>query len=210
MLRLLLAVALISCGAPASITATRSPAPSPSRSAALVTGSPSATARATPNIDPASVPRCVASQLQAVAAGVQATDFFAGAVFIANRGTAPCTLRGNPEVVLLTAGGAPLDVRSASVTAANPKIVVVPVTELRQDSSGIQGIGASAPVRWENYCEDVLPMSFRVTLPEAAGVIEGTFVDLTGKPVSTLGVARCDDASGTSTFTVYPFQEPVQ
>src|SRR6185503_2225378 len=176
MLRLLLALTLVSCTAPTSVTATSSPAPSPSRSAAPLTSSPTATLRSSPNIDPAGVPKCVASQLQAVAAGVQATDFFAGAVFIANRGTAPCTLRGNPEVVLLTAGGAPLDVRSASVTAANPKIVVVPVTELRQDSSGIQGIGASAPMRWENYCEDVLPMSFRVTLPEAAGVIEGTFV----------------------------------
>ena len=210
MLRLLLALTLVSCTAPASVTATRSPAPSPPRSAALQTSSPTATVRATPSIDPASVPRCVASQLQAVAAGVQATDFFAGAVFIANRGTAPCTLRGNPEVVLLTTGGSPLEVRSASVTAGTPKVVVVPVSELRQDSAGVQGIGASAPLRWENYCEDVLPMSFRVTLPEAGGVIAGTFVDITGKPVSTLGVARCDDPSGPSTFTVYPFQEPAQ
>ena len=159
MLRLLLAVAVVSCAAPTSVTETPSPAPSPSRSVAPVTTSPAATVRSSPSIDPANVPKCVASQLQAVAAGVQATDFFAGAVFIANRGTAACTLRGNPEVVLLTTGGSPLDVRSASVTAGAPKIVVVPVTELRQDSAGIQGIGASAPLRWENYCEDVLPMS---------------------------------------------------
>jgi hypothetical protein len=131
-------------------------------------------------------------------------------VFIANRGTAACTLRGNPEVVLLAAGGALLDVRTANVTASAPKLVVVPVSEFRSDPAGLLGIGASAPLRWENYCEDVLPMSFRVTLPEAGGVIEGTFVDLAGKPVSTLGVARCDDASGPSTFTMYPFQEPVQ
>jgi hypothetical protein len=211
MLRLLLALTLVSCTAPTSVTATSSPAPSPSRSAApLTTSLPTATLRSSPSVDPASIPQCVASQLQAVAAGVQATDFFAGAVFVANRGTAACTLRGNPEVVLLTTAGSPLDVRSASVTAGTPKIVVVPVTEFRQDSSGIQGIGASAPLRWENYCEDVLPTSFRVTLPDAGGVIAGTFVDFTGKPVSTLGVARCDDASGPSTFTVYPFQEPVQ
>jgi hypothetical protein len=209
MLRLLLAVSLVSCAAPTSVSESRSLAPSPPRSAAPVTTSPSATARPSPSIDPASVPKCVASQLRAVAAGVQATDFFAGAVFIANRGTAACTVRGNPEVVLLTTSGSPLDVRTASVTAGTPKVVVVPVTEFRQDSAGIQGIGASAPLRWENYCEDVLPMSFRVTLPEAGGVIQGTFVDITGKPVSTLGVARCDDASGPSTFTVYPFQEPV-
>jgi hypothetical protein len=175
-----------------------------------VSSSPTPTARSSPSIDPASVPRCVASQLQAVAAGVQTTDFFAGAVFIANRGSAACTLRGNPEVVLLTTGGSPLDVRSASVTAGAPKVVVVAVTEFRQDPSGLLGIGVSAPLRWENYCEDVLPTRFRVTLPDASGVIEGTFVDITGKPVSTLGVARCDDASGPSTFTVYPFQEPVQ
>jgi hypothetical protein len=210
MLRLLLAVALVSCGAPMSVTATRSPEPSPPRSAALVTGSPTATVRSSPTTDPANVPMCAASQLQAVAAGVQATDFFAGAVFIANRGTAACTLRGNPEVVLLTTGGSSLDVRSASVTAGSPKVVVVPVSEFRPDPTGLLGIGASAPLRWENYCEDALPMSFRMTLPEAGGVIDGTFVDLAGKPVSTLGVARCDDVSGPSTFTVYPFQEPVQ
>lgn len=210
MLRLLLALTVVSCAAPATVTAPHSPAPSPSRSAALLTSSPASTVRSSPSIDPANVPKCVASQLRAVAAGVQATDFFAGAVFVANRGAAACTLRGNPEVVLLTAGGSPLDVRSASVTAGTPKVVVVPVTEFRQDSAGIQGIGASAPLRWENYCEDVLPTSFRVTLPEAGGVIDGAFVDITGKPVSTLGVARCDDVSGPSTFTVYPFQEPVQ
>ena len=89
-------------------------------------------------------------------------------------------------------------------------VVVVPVTEFRPDPAGLLGIGASAPLRWENYCGDALPMSFRMTLPEAGDVIEGTFVDLAGKPASTLGVARCDDASGPSTFTVYPFQEPVQ
>ena len=210
MLRLLLAVTLVSCSAPTSVTATRSPAPSGSRSAALVTSSPTPTVRSSPSVDPANVPGCVASQLQAVAAGVQTTDFFAGAVFIANRGTAACTLRGNPEVALLTTGGSPLDVRSASVTAGSPKVVVVPVSEFRSDPAGLFGIGASAPLRWENYCEDALPMSFRVTLPEAGGTIQGTFVDITGKPLSTLGVARCDDASGPSTFTVYPFQEPVQ
>jgi len=210
MLRLLLALTLVSCATPTSVTATPSPAPSASRSAPLLTTSPTATVRSSPSLDPANVPKCVASQLQAVAAGVQATDFFAGAVFIANRGAAACTLRGNPEVVLLTAGGSPLDVRSASVTAGTPKIVVVPITVFREDSAGIQGIGASAPLRWENYCEDVLPMRLRVTLPDAGGVFEGTFVDVTGKPISTFGVARCDDASGPSTFTVYPFQEPVQ
>ena len=210
MLRLLLAVILVSCSAPTSVTTTGSPALSSSRSAPLVTSSPTATVRSSPSIDPVNVPRCVASQLQAVAAGVQTTDFFAGAVFVANRGTAACTVRGNPEVVLLTTGGSPLDVRSASVTASAPKLVVVPVSEFRSDPAGLLGVGASAPLRWENYCEDALPMSFRITLPEAAGVIEGTFVDLAGKSVSTLGVARCDDASGPSTFTVYPFQEPVQ
>jgi Protein of unknown function (DUF4232) len=210
MLRLLVAVTLVSCSAPTSVNATGSPVPSSSRTAPLVTSSPTATVRSSQSIDPANIPMCAASQLRAVAAGVQATDFFAGAVFVANRGSAPCTLRGNPEVVLLAASGAPLEVRTASVTAAAPKVVVVPVSEFRPDPAGLVGIGASAPLRWENYCEDVLPMSFRVTLPESAGVVDGTFVDIAGKPVSTLGAARCEDASGPSTFTVYPFQEPVQ
>jgi hypothetical protein len=210
MLRLLLAMTLISCSAPTSVVATPSPAPSASRSATPVTSSPTATVRSSPSVDPASVPTCVASQLQAVAAGVQTTDVFAGAVFIANRGTAACTLRGNPEVVLMTSGGSPLDVRSASVTAGAPKLVVVPVSEFRSDPAGLLGVGASAPLRWENYCDDALPTAFRVTLPEAGGVVQGTFVDLAGKPVSTFGVARCDDAAGPSTFTMYPFQEPVR
>ncbi|HEY6202116.1 MAG TPA: hypothetical protein VI056_03660 [Candidatus Limnocylindria bacterium] len=209
MFRLLLAVTLVSCSAPTSVVVTPSPAPSASRTAALVSTAPTATLRSSPTAEPTNVPKCIASQLQAVAAGVQTTDFFAGAVFVANRGTAACSLRGNPDVVLLTTGGAPLDVRSASVAAGTPKLVVVPVSEFRPDPAGLLGIGASAPLRWENYCDDALPMSFRVTLPDAGGVIAGTFVDVAGKAVSTLGVARCDDASGPSTFTVYPFQEPV-
>jgi hypothetical protein len=210
MLRFALAALLVSCAAPASVTATLSPAPIATRSATLVTIAPSATVRSAPTPEPTGLPKCVASQLQAVAAGIMATDFFAGAVFIANRGTAPCTLRGNPEVVLLANGGAPLDVRSAAVTAAVPKLVVVPVTQFQQDPAGLLGIGASAPLRWENYCVDVLPTAFRVTLPDGGGVLDGTFVDLPGRPVPTFGTARCDDASGPSTFTVYPFQEPVQ
>jgi len=210
MIRLLLVVTLVSCGAPTTVVATRSPVATTSRSAVPVTSSPTTTERSSPSLDPASVPKCVASQLQAVAAGVQTADFFAGAVLVANRGTAACTLRGNPAVVLIAAGGAPLDVRSASVTAGTPRLVVVPVSSFRPDPAGLVGVSASAPLRWENYCEDTLPASFRMTLPEAGGVIEGTFVDVAGKPVSTLGAARCDDASGPSTFTVYPFQEPVQ
>lgn len=209
MLRWLLAATLASCAAPASVTATASP-PAATRSIAPVTIAPSATARPSPTAEPTGLPACVASQLRAVAAGVMATDFFAGAVFVANRGTGPCTLRGNPEVVLLSSGGAPLEVRSARVAAATPVLVVVPVTQLREDPAGLAGIGASAPIRWENYCADVVPAAFRVTLPDGGGVLDGTFVDLPGHPVSTFGVARCDDASGPSTFTVYPFQEPVR
>ena len=139
-----------------------------------------------------------------------ATDFFVGAVFIANRGTAPCTLRGNPEVALLAQDASPLDVRRASVTGGAPTLVVVPVSEFRPDTAGLQGIGASAPLQWSNYCDDVLPTSFRVTLPEAGGVIDGTFIDLAGKPVANFGTPPCDDASGPSTLVVYPFQEPVR
>ncbi len=210
MLRWLLALMLVSCSAPASVGATLSPAPSATSSVGVTTRAPTATVKPSPTPEPSGLAKCAASQLQTVAAGVMATDFFAGAVFIANRGTAPCTLRGNPEVVLFASGGSPLDVRSASVTAGTPKLVVVPVSEFRPDPAGLAGVGASAPLRWENYCQDTVPMSFRLTLPEAAGVIDGTFVDLAGRPVSTFGVARCDDASGPSTFTVYPFQEPAQ
>lgn len=210
MLRFLLVAALVCCSAPTSVAPTRSPVPSASRTATGVTSPPTAPVRSSPTPEPTSLPKCVASQLQVVAAGVQAADFFAGAVFIANRGTAPCTLRGTPEVMLRANDGSPLDVRSATITAGSPTLVVVPVTEFGPDPAGLLGVGASAPLRWENYCDDALPMTFRLTLPEAGGVVDGTFVDLAGKPVSTFGVARCDDASGPSTFTVYPFQEPVR
>jgi len=207
--RWLLAAILVSCSAPASVNATSSAAAIATQSSTPEPRPPTATARTPQTPDPSGLPKCAAPQLQAVAAGVQAADVFAGAVFVANRGTAPCTLRGNPELALLAADGSALDVKRASVTAGTPVAIVVPISEFRPDPSGLQGIGASAPIRWENYCDDTLPKAFRVTLPEGGGVIDGTFVDLAGRPVATFGAARCDDVSGPSTLTVYPFQEPV-
>ena len=140
-----------------------------------------------------------------------ATDFYVGAVFIANRGTAPCTLRGNPEVLLLASDGSPLDVMRASITGSGtPALVVVPVSQFVPDPAGFTGAGATSPLQWSNYCSDVLATSFRITLPDAGGVIDGTFVDLGGKPLARFGAPPCDDASGPSTLVVYPFQEPVR
>jgi hypothetical protein len=162
--------------------------------------------------EPTGLARCAASQLQAVAAGVLGADSFVGAVFIANRGTASCTLRGNPELVLLAKDGSRLDVKYAMVTAGvgAPMLVVVPVSQLREDPNGVVGIGASAPLQWTNYCDDRLPAAFRLTLPEGGGVFDGTFIDLTGKTIAVYGTPRCDDASGPSTLAVYPFREPVR
>jgi hypothetical protein len=140
---------------------------------------------------------------------VQAADIFAGAILVANRGTGACTLRGNPALALLAGDGAALDVKYATVSVAAPAFVVVPVSELREDPAGVLGIGASAPFRWSNYCDDTLPKGFKVTLPDAGGTIDGTFIDLSGKAAPALGTPRCDDASGPSTVTLYPFQEPV-
>ena len=209
MRRFLLAVMLVSCGAPESVNATLSPGASATRSLVPATNTPTATAR-TPTPDPASLARCAAPQLRAVATGVMGTDALLGAVFFANRGSAPCTLRGNPELVLLAKDGSPLDVRLASVTGGAPTIVVVPVSEFRQDPAGLGGAGATAPLHWSNYCDDVLAVAFRIRLPETGGVIDGAFVDLAGRPVAAFGAPRCDDAAGTSTLTVYPFQEPVR
>lgn len=139
-----------------------------------------------------------------------AADGFIGAVFFANRGTAPCTLRGNAELVLLAKDGSPLDLRLATVSAAIPAWVVVPVTELQPNAAGLVGFGATAPLQWSNYCDDVLATRFRVTLPEDGGALDGTFVDLEGRPIAAYGTPRCDDASGPSTLTMYPFQEPVR
>src|SRR6266542_3997777 len=133
MVRWLLAVLLESCGTPTSVIATPPPSTTPTQSAAAAT-SPTPTARSSPTPEPTGLARCVASQLQAVAAGTMATDFYVGAVFIANRGTTPCTVRGNPEVLLLAGDGSPLDVMRASVTGGGtPKLVVVPISQFVPD-----------------------------------------------------------------------------
>jgi len=139
-----------------------------------------------------------------------AADLFRGAVFFANRGSGPCTVRGNPQLVLLAKDGSPLDLRMAMVSAPTPVWVVVPVTEFQPSAAGLVGFGATAPFEWVNYCDDTLATSFRITLPEGGGALDGTFVDLDGRPIAAYGAARCDDASGPSTLTVFPFQEPVR
>jgi hypothetical protein len=208
MLRLVLAMMLVSCAAPAGLSATGTPDRTATTASAAPTRSPAATLTATP--DPAGLPKCSASQLTAVAAGRMAADLFIGAVFFANRGTGPCTLRGNPELVLLAKDGSPLDVRLATVSARTPVWVVLAVTEIQSNAAGLVGFGATAPLEWVNYCVDVLATSFRITLPEAGGALDGMFVDLDGRPIAAYGTARCDDASGPSTLTVFPFQEPVR
>jgi hypothetical protein len=205
---LLLATMLVSCAAPSGVIATPTPERSTTPSSATPTRSSPATLTPTP--DPAGLPKCAASQLRAVTAGTMAADLFIGAVFFANRGSGPCTLRGNPELVLLAKDGAPLDLRMAMVSAPSPVWVVVPVTELQPATGGLVGFGATVPLEWSNYCDDVLATSFRITLPEAGGMLDGTFVDLDGRPVAAYGTARCDDASGPSTLTVFPFQQPVR
>jgi uncharacterized protein DUF4232 len=212
MRRLLLAMMLVSCAAPASVSPTAPPTPTATRSVVSATPVATATLRSASTPEPTGLAKCSPSQLQVVAAGVLAADSFVGAVFIANRGTASCTLRGNPELVLLAKDGSRLEVKYAQVTAGTgaPALVVVPITQFREDPNGVAGIGASAPVQWTNYCDDVLPATFRITLPEAGGVIDGTFIDLAGKPITVFGAPRCDDASGPSTLLVYPFREPVQ
>jgi len=166
--------------------------------------------KGSPTVEPTGIPTCAASQLQAVAAGLVTLGEFAGAVFIANRGSGPCTLRGNPDLALRANDGSSLDVRRVSVTAGTPKLVVLPVSEFRADPAGLIGVGASAPLEWSNYCDDVLATSFRMTLPDGGGAIDGTFVDVAGKPIAVFLAAPCEDASGPSTLVVYPFQEPVR
>lgn len=212
MLRLLLAMMLVSCATPAGVVATPTGEPTGERSAApsIAAATRTPVATLTPTPDPAGLPKCLASQLRAVAAGTMAADSFIGAVFFANRGTAPCTLRGNPELVLLAKDGLPLDLRLATVSAPSPVWVVVPVTEFQPNAAGLVGFGATVPLQWSNYCDEVRAESFRVTLPEDGGVLDGTFVDLEGRPIAAYGTARCDDASGPSTLTVFPFQSPVR
>jgi hypothetical protein len=208
MLRLLLAAVLVSCTAPATVVATPTGARTAAAPGATATILPTPSFTSTP--DPAALPKCPASQLRAVAAGTMAADGFIGAIFFANRGAGPCTLRGNPELVLLAKDGSPLDLRLATVSAPDPAWVVVPVSEFQQSAAGLVGFGATVPLQWSNYCDDVLAESFRVTLPDAGGALDGTFVDLEGRPIPAYGTARCDDAAGPSTLTVFPFQTPVR
>src|SRR5687768_14904799 len=162
---------LVSCSAPATVIATPTAERSATPSSVAATRSPTATVTPTP--DPATLPKCLTSQLRAVAAGTMATDAFMGAIFFANRGTAPCTLRGNVELVLLAKDGSPLDLRLATVSASSPVWVVVPVTEFQPSAAGLMGFGATVPLQWSNYCDDVLAESFRITLPEGGGVLDG-------------------------------------
>lgn len=123
------------------MSATPTLAPSATRSAAPATPSPTTTVKPAPTPEPTGLAKCATSQLQAVAAGVLTTDSFAGAVFIANRGTAPRTVRGNPQ---LAKDGSPLDIKLASVEAGTPTLVVLPVSQFQQDLAGVVGI---APAR---------------------------------------------------------------
>src|SRR2546426_2962636 len=149
MLRWVLAVMLVSCGALTSVTTTPSPSTEAARSAPVATRSPTPSVRSSPTPEPTSVAACAASQLRAVAAGTMATDFYVGAGFIANPGTAPCTLRGNPQVLLLASDGSPLDVMRASITGSGtPTLVVVPVSQFVPDPAGFTGAGATSPLQW--------------------------------------------------------------
>jgi hypothetical protein len=204
-----LAVVLVACAAPAPAATATPRAPV----AATVPASRSATAtttpRASPTPEPTGIAKCAASDLRAVAAWQQTADgAMAGAIFLANRGVAPCTLRGNPQITLLGIDGSALDVRGATVTAGTPVLVVVPVTQFREDPAGLDGVGASAPLQWSNYCGAALPVRFRITLAEDPAPFEGSMVDITGRPVTSGGTPRCNDGAGPSTLAVYPFQEP--
>lgn len=207
MLRWLIAIALLgSCGGDTgpSSSATNTPP----RSA---TPSRSVEAARTPTPDPATLARCDAAALQAVVAWARTPDdSLVGAIFIANRGSAPCALRGNPELGLRGADGRTIDVRVATVTGAGgpPAPVVVPVTQFREDPAGLTGAGASAPLEWENYCATEKIVALTVTLPEGAGRIDGTFVEPSGVAMRESLTPRCEDAAGTSTLAVYPLQEP--
>ncbi|HKY52000.1 MAG TPA: DUF4232 domain-containing protein [Candidatus Limnocylindria bacterium] len=189
-------------------------APSPS-SAATVGRSPTASRTAeparAPTPDPATLRPCAGSALQAVIAWARSPDdSLVGAVFIANRGSEPCTVRGHPEVSLRGEDGRATDVRVALVSSAAlaPAPVVVPVTQLREDPAGVAGVGAAAPLEWENYCASEKVVAFTFTLVEGAGPIAGTFAEPSGVPMRESLTPRCEDAAGTSTLAIYPLQEP--
>lgn len=200
---------LVSCGTPVN-------APTPSATSIVArtpTPTPTSVAARTPTPDPATLRPCASATLQAVIAWERIPgDSLVGAVFVANRGAVPCTLRGNPELGLRGDGARTIDVRTAMVTGAGgaPAPVVVPVTQFREDPAGLAGIGARAPLEWENYCATEKVLAFTVILPEGAGRVDGTFVEPTGVPMRESLLPRCEDGAGTSTLAIYPLQEPVR
>jgi len=134
---------------------------------------------------------------------------FVGAVLVANRGTDWCSVQGNPRVVLLATGGQRVDVQLAFASGTRePAAVAVPVTSFQEDPRGILGIGASAPLKWTNYCGDASPERFTLTLTDGGPPIEGRFVELSGAPAAKSPTPRCEDPGDTSTLVVYPFQFP--
>ena len=210
MLRWLIVIGLVvSCGSAvdtprptASATVARSPSPSPMP----------LTVR-TPAPDPATLRQCAGTELQAVIAWARVPDeSLVGALFIANRGAQPCRLRGHPGVSLRGAGGRAVEVRVALVSqvGTGPQPVVVPVTQFREDPAGLAGVGARAPLEWENYCATEKILAFTMTLPDGGGQIDGTFVEPSGAAMRESLAPRCEDAAGTSTLAIYPLQEPAR
>src|SRR2546428_263947 len=96
MLRLFLALMLVSCTAPASVSAT----PTASRSVGAAPTTAGATTKSAPTPEPTGLAKCAASQLQAIAAGVLGADSFVGAVFIGmfvDRAGKPVAALGTPR-----------------------------------------------------------------------------------------------------------------
>ena len=91
-----------------------------------------------------------------------------------------------------------------------PVWVVVPVTEFQPNAAGLVGFGATVPLSGPTTATTCWPTASASRSPRPAACSTArswTSRDGRSRPI---GKARCDDASGPSTLTVFPFQEPVR
>jgi len=143
-------------------------------------------------------PSATVEELTATATWQGATGSLAGRILFTNRGSAPLTLQGVPQVAIQDVAGATLEVQAEPMPGSG---AVLPVTLL-------PGGRAEVPFVWRNYCGPKLagPLSLRVTLPGGQQVI-APVLDPTGAPLGD--TPRCDEANAPSSLAVGAFEVEV-
>ena len=115
----------------------------------------------------------------------------AGAVWLTNTGTSPCSLVGRPGVLLHAAGGEPLGVRDGKFEGNKPDVLVTL-------EPGVER-GTIFTVVWLNWCGTAAPLTVQVVLPQSRGVLRVKDEGFTSRP-------RCDDRNAGSWISIGHFE----